>query len=173
MTRNHVVLLSGWFSSWFPSRYKAWAVKLESKLVLPENTKVWNLSSDGAGEKPALKAILKDHREGKLGTIIIGGHSNGARDALFMIETLHGLGIRVKYAFSLDMTLGEMGCEAFGNIQFLDEFHAKLQYVDFDKSFKKSAANYKLWEIIKGHVAMASDAFVQQRLKIKIEEALR
>jgi hypothetical protein len=170
---DHLVLLSGALSSILPRRYRRWANQLENTLRLPDSVAVWNLSSDGGGEKPALKAILADHRAKTLGRLAFAGHSNGARDILFMIETLYGMGIKVRYAACLDMTLGEFGCEAFGNIAFLDEFHARLQRVDFDESFKPSAANYKLWEINKGHVAMASDMLVQGRLRMKIEEAFR
>lgn len=173
---NHIVLLSGLGSSLLPWRYKRWANELEGRLkrsdALPKDTIIWNLSSDGTGEKPALKGILADLRAGKLGRLAIGGHSNGARDALFMIETLFQMHVPVQYAFSLDMTLGEFGAEAYGNIKYLDEFHARLQHVDFDDSFVKSAANYHYWQIDKGHVAMASDQFVQQRLRQKIEEAM-
>jgi hypothetical protein len=90
-----------------------------------------------------------------------------------MCETLYHAGIPVQYCACLDMTLGEFGAKAFGNIQELDEYHARLQHVDFDKSFKKNAATYHYFEVDKGHVAMASDPMVQSRLKRKIEGAFK
>jgi len=172
---DHLVLLSGLASSLplIGRRYTAWARQLDASLTLPSSVKRWVLSSDGAGEKPALSAILADHRKGLLGTVVFIGHSNGARDTLFMAETLYSIGIEVRYAATLDMTLGEFGAKAFGSIKELDEFHARLQTVDFDPSFKKNASTYHKFEIDKGHVAMASDPFVQSRLRRKIEEAFK
>lgn len=172
---NHIVLLSGWWSSVF-NRYRVWADMLEASLPPYKDTKVWNLSADGMGEKPALQAIMRDNNRKK---VILIGHSNGARDVLFMAETLYHADIPVHYLASLDMTLGEFGAEAFGNIKFLDEFHARLEKVDFDKSFKKTGANYSYWQVYKpgtnrpaGHVEMARQDEVQQRLRFKIAETM-
>lgn len=168
---NHVVLISGLGSSLplFGGRYRKWAKQLQARLGKLEYTSIYEVSSDGAGEKPALQAILRDKMPGK---IIIVGHSNGARDALFMTEILFRAKLKVNYVACLDMTLGEFGAKAFGNIQFLDEFHARLETVDFDKTFVPNGANYHKWEIDRGHVAMASDERVQNRLYQKITEVL-
>lgn len=168
---RHLVLLSGLGSSvpFLAPWFKGWANKLEKRLAYSpgQGIIVWNLSADGAGEKPALSAILNDPR---LGGVILVGHSNGARDILFMAEVLYRTGIAVKYAACLDMTLAEYGAKACGNIEFLDEFHARLERVDFDESFVKNPANYKLWEVKGGHISMASSPAVQNRLFTKITE---
>lgn len=168
---NHLVLISGLGSSlsFFGARYRAWARKLEKRLGPLPWTTVYEVSSDGSGEKDALQAIVKDKARGR---VIIIGHSNGARDGLFMATMFHYMNIKVDYFASLDMTLGEFGAEAHGNIQYLDEFHARLQTVDFHPSFKPSAANYHKWEINSGHVAMASHPTVQDRIYKKVKEVL-
>lgn len=172
---NHVVLLSGLgsslpFLSWF---FQAWARKLAKRLGPLPGTTVWQLSSDGAGEKPATVAILRDFERGRLGRVVLVGHSNGARDILFMAQAFYNAGISVRYAATLDMTLNELGVLAYPNIQYLDEFHARLEKVDFHPDFRRTGANYHYWEIDSGHVAMASTEEVQQRLATKIVEALR
>lgn len=174
---NHVVLLSGLGSSipFFGSFFRRWAKTLEKRLAISPltGTLVWELSSDGTGEKVALDRILDDHRRGILKKVILVGHSNGARDILFIAKVLYQLQIPVHYAACLDMTLGEFGAEAYGNIKFLDEFHARLEKVDFHPSFQKSAANYRYWEVGGSHVGMASSKTVQDRLVVKIKETLR
>lgn len=174
---DHIVLLSGAGSSvpFLRCRFRAWAKKLAARIpqYRPETgVIVHELSSDGDGEKSAIVQILREEMEGRLRRVILCGHSNGARDVLFMAETFYNANIVVDYVACLDMTLAEWGAKAFGNIMFLDEFHAQLQTVDFDKSFIKTPHNYRKWEVMGGHVGMASSETVQNRLVEKITEVL-
>lgn len=179
MKKHHIVLLAGLGSSFFlfRRRFTKWARTLEKRLRRElsgrDDVTIWVLSSDGRREQKALDAIMNDYNDGDLGTVSFAGHSNGARDILFMIKQLFTMGIPVAYAATLDMTLAEHGAEAYGNIEFLDEFHARLERVDFHKSFHKTGSNYRFRKINKSHVAMASDTIVQNSLVNKIVGVFR
>lgn len=182
MLKHHVNLVSGLGSSVCPWRYAAWARDLKKKLLLHPNLKdVENLninlmSSDGAGEKPYFDAIIEDHKRGILGTVVTVGHSNGARDSLRGIERLYAYGIPVEYCAIIDMTLGEFGATAFGNIKELDEFWAALETVDFHESFKGKHNFYNLDKLEGrniGHVEAASLEFTQKVITDKIAKAFK
>lgn len=173
MKIDHFATISGLGSSWFKSRFRAWAYKIHARIPPRDGLVKWEVSADGNGEKRFIEAVLRDKREGRLGRVVMAGHSNGARDMLFAAQTFYAAKIPVEYAASLDMTLGEFGAKAFGNIKYLDEFWARLERVDFDKSFVKTANNYSYFRVNKSHVAMASEKSVQDRVVAKVTEALR
>lgn len=171
MRRSHIVLIAGLGSSmfWSFNPWSKWARDMQARFQrhYGDDVKVWALSADGAGEKPALEAIMADHAAGRLGTVVGGGHSNGDRDWLFMAQALNGAGIPVPYGFGIDMTLGEMGAKVYGNTAHYDEFWAGLQKADFDASFKGVHKFHDVDRITGrnvSHTAAASLPWVQNRI---------
>ena len=74
MTNDHFVTVSGWFSSWFKERYRSWAYSLHARMLPRDGLVKWEVSSDGNGEKKMIQTILRDHREGRLGKVVMAGH---------------------------------------------------------------------------------------------------
>ena len=136
------------------------------------DTVIHQLSSDWFFEKPALEAILDDHENGTLGKVILVGHSNGARDILVMARTFYNMKIPVHYAACLDMTRNPRGAQAYGNIEFLDEFHAKLKKVRFHDTFDKTDKTYGYHKVEADHISMASEKSVQDRMFVKISQVM-
>ena len=179
---NHILLLSGLGSSVCPWRYAAWARELKKKILTHPNLrdvpnlKIHVLSSDGNGEKSFFDEVISDHKKGRLGKVVTVGHSNGARDQLRGAERLYAYSIPVAYCAVIDMTLGEFGATAFGNIKQLDEFWAALQTTDFHESFRGIHNFYNLDEITKkniGHVEAASLPFVQDKITDNIAKVFK
>lgn len=179
---HHIVLIAGLGSSlfWKFNPWSKWARDMKARFdrhyAGRKDVTVWAVSSDGAGEKPALAAIMANHAKGRLGTVVGGGHSNGDRDWLFMAQALNGAGIGVPYGFGIDMTLGELGAKVYGNTAHYDEFWAGLQTADFDASFKGTKRFFDVDKINGGnvgHTASASLPWVQNRIFGKVTEAVR
>jgi len=182
MKKHHTLLLSGLGSSACPWRYAAWARELKKRILTHpnlrdvENHKIHLLSSDGPGENAFFDEVLEDYKKGQLGHVITAGHSNGARDQFRGIERLYAYKIPVEYVAVIDMTLGEFGATAFGNIRVLDEFWAGLQTADFDKSFKGTHNFYDLDKLMGknvGHVEAASLEFVQNLITENIAKVFK
>jgi hypothetical protein len=179
MKRSHIVLIAGLGSSiaWRWNPWSAWARKMQARFDAHykgrPDVKVWAVSADGAGEKPAFDAIVSDHQKGQLGTVAGGGHSNGARDWLRGGERLYARGIQIPFGFVIDMTLGEFGAEAFGNMRILEEFHGVLETADFHPSFKQSGCSHRYHETKAGHTASANLKWVQDRIFAGVTEAVK
>lgn len=144
-----------------------WARSLQKRLAIHyfgrAEVKIMRVSSDGTSEKKFFDAVLNDHHTGRLGKVVGAGHSNGCRDWLFGAKSMYPK-IGVNYLGLIDMTLGEFGAEAYGNINHLDEFHAILERVDFHPSFFESSSSHDYFKINKGHTAAANDKSVQDRI---------
>jgi hypothetical protein len=170
MSRSHIVLIAGLGSSiaWPFNPWSAWARKMQKRFADHykgrQDVKIWALSADGAGEKPAFDAIVSDYQKGQLGTVSGGGHSNGFRDWLRGSERLYARGILIPYGFGIDMSLGEFGAEAFGNMRILEEFHGVLETADLHQSFKQSGSSHRYHETKTGHTASANLQWVQNRI---------
>lgn len=173
MRSVHVIsLVTGLGSSipLFGGIWTAWARKLEKrfKAKYPDESDVliMRASSDGNGEDKIFKAIFQLYKQGLLGKVCCVGHSNGVRDTLLEIETLYPHKVQFDYVAAIDQALLDsfFSSEAWGNILHLDEFHAKLEYVNIHSTFKKEKRVHQLYEIKKGHTAAASDPFVQDRI---------
>lgn len=172
MTRNHIILITGLFSSIPILGYvwTVWARMLQKRLTkhyagrvdcgIRTGVIIHRVSADGRGEKKAFDAVRLDRKRGVLGKVAIVGHSNGFRDGLRGAELLHPL-TEVCFFAGIDMTLGENGAEVFGNISNFIEFHGVLEYADLHKSFHPTPKNYSLRETERGHTASASLAWVQ------------
>lgn len=166
---HQVVFVTGLASSipFIGRIWQAWAYRLEKLLIKKigrrSDVTITICSSDGRGEKKALDLIRRTRDHGNLESVCIVGHSNGFRDGLRMCEALYP-DTKIDYFAGIDMTLGEFGAEAYGNIQLFHEFHAVLEKADFHKSFKKTKKNYQYTRIRKGHTAAASDTFVQETI---------
>lgn len=173
---NHVILITGLGSSLpFIGRiWTAWAVKLEKRLKEhfkgSKDVIITRVSADLRGEDAALSKLRKDKTNDRLGKVCIVGHSNGFRDGLNISHAI-GLDTPIDYFAGIDMTLGELGAKAYGNIQLFHEFHAKLATANFDKSFDMD--NHHIWQINKGHTAAASDRFVQNKIFETITETIK
>lgn len=170
MKRNHIILISGLFSS-VVSRYSKWAESLETRFQkhygFQSDTVIHRVSSDGAGEKPAITAVLKDHASGTLGSVAIVGHSNGAGELEIASKTFYQKGIKVVYAATIDRTLGYLGNYLYGSVGYFDEFWAKLRKTEFHPTFTGSKHFYNLNVVNKkpvGHVQAASLPFVQDKI---------
>lgn len=192
--RHHVILIAGlgssipflwpWFSGW--ARKVEKAARREINVPSGDDMVIHIVSSDGRAEKKAQDAVLADQRKGVLGKVIVGGHSNGARDALRTCQLFYPE-IEVGYAFCIDMTLAENGCLAFGNIHILDEFWAALNInevkrdggrVDFHPSFKLKKRAYNFMDLPKltgrniSHIGSASEPIVTARIVGMIETVI-
>jgi hypothetical protein len=150
--------------------WTAWARKLEKRFdkKYPDDSDVVIIrcSSDGSGEAKLFNVIFRLHTQGLLGRVCIAGHSNGVRDSLIEIEKFYANGITVDYMAAIDQALLDdfFSSEAWGNILQLDEFHARLEYVNIHSTFKKAKRPHRIYEVKKGHTAAASDPFVQDRI---------
>ena len=179
--QHHIVLIAGLGSSifWRWNRWSKWARDMEARFRSHYRKRVgvnvWAVSSDGAGEKIAFDAIIKDHQRGVLGRVAGGGHSNGDRDFLRGCERLYARGIPVEYGFGIDMTLGEFGAEVFGNIRHYEEFWAGLQKADLHESFKNRFDFHDIDKIEKrnvGHTEAASLPWVQNTIFKRITQVI-
>lgn len=180
--QSHIGLLAGLGSSlfWSCNPWSAWArtqeVRLKRHYKDRKDVVIHAVSSDLSGERRMREAVLNDHRKGLLKTVVGGGHSNGARDWLFVSQAFHAAGIQIPYAFAIDMTLGEFGAEVYGNTNQYDEFWAGLQKADFHASF---TGNHKIYDVDKiekrnvGHTPAASLPWVQDRIFQQITEAVQ
>ncbi len=107
--------------------------------------------------------------------LIVGGHSNGVRDGTCKISETFFPSIDIPYAFAIDTTFAEGNRKLFGNVNFLDEFWAGFERINFDDSFTSVAGkNYQFHDLDKienaeiGHVQAASLPYVQDRRMQKI-----
>jgi len=163
---NHVILITGLGSSipFIGRIWTAWARKLENRFKAHfkgrKDITITRVSADGNGEAKALNLLRRDKTNGTLGKVAIIGHSNGFRDGLNMAASIRNSPI--DFFGGIDMTLGEFGAQAYGNIKLFHEYHAQLAYADFHHTFDKS--NHHIWEIRKDHTAAASDRFVQNNI---------
>ena len=163
---NHIIIITGLGSSipFIGRIWTAWARKLEDRFNAHfkgrKDITIKRVSADGNGEAKALNQLRRDKTNGTLGKIAIIAHSNGFRDGLNMAASIRNS--PVDFFAGIDMTLGEFGALAYGNIKLFHEYHAQLAYANFHHTFDKS--NHHIWEIRKGHTAAASDLFVQNNI---------
>ncbi len=182
---HHIILVCGWWSS-IIFVFKLWAKRLLKNFLKPmfgnrlgQDVIVWIVSSDFMGEKKAFDAVLKDHKAGRLGVVVIVGHSNGGRDGPARgSRKLAEHGVQIPYAAVIDMTLAEFGAKVHGNVWELDDFHARLERADLDESFIQMGRTYNLFELdeieghLVGHTQAASLPFVQKRIAKKIKAVI-
>ena len=174
---NHIVLITGLGSSipWFGYFWTRWARKLQKRLekfyALRKDVTIHRVSADGRFERKAFDAIRADRRKGRLGDIAIVGHSNGFRDGLRQAEALYPH-TPIRYFAGIDMTLGEFGALAYGNIEYLDEFHGVLQRADFHASFRQNKRIHRYQETKAAHTASASLPWVQNHIFKQIVERM-
>lgn len=179
MKRSHIILIGGWWSSVIPY-FMSWAWKLHARLVAHyksrKDVKIWVVSSDGGREKPAIAAVLKDAKNGVLGQVAIGGHSNGGGETDLASQLFYAAGIKIQYAFTIDRTLGYTGAFIYGSVSYFDEFWAGLRKTKFHSSF---TGTKKFWDIDKimgkdiNHTPSASLPFVQDKLFTEITTRIK
>ncbi len=183
---NHIILVCGWWSSVI-FLFKLWAKRLLNNHLKPifgdrigADIIVWIVSSDFWGEKKAFDAVMRDAKAGRLGKVIIVGHSNGARDGPARgSRRLAEHGVEIQYAAVIDMTLAEFGAKVHGNVLLLDDFHARLETADLDDSFTSAGREYNLYELdeiegrLVGHTEAASLPFVQESIAKRIKLLLQ
>ena len=169
MPRHHIGLITGLGSSvpGLGAIWTKWARSLQRRLKKHykgrNDVVTHRVSSDGNGEKQFFDAVLTDAHAGNLGVVTGAGHSNGSRDWLFGAKMLYP-GTEIPYLGLIDMTLGEYGAEAYGNIKVLDEFHGVLETVDFHPSFAANGGVHNYMETGLGHTASANAKSVQDQI---------
>ena len=177
---HYIGLMAGLGSSplWEINPWSKWARKLKKRFNKfyegRNDVKIYAFSSDFSFEKPFFRAVRDDYEKGNLGTLTGAGHSIGSAEWLLQAEALYSQ-IDIPYLGLIDMTRGDeaiFGAKAYGNIKFLDEFHGKLETIDFHPSFEKNGSIHKYHEINKGHTATANDKKVQNRIFKQITQLI-
>ncbi len=197
---DHIVLICGLFSSINP-KYRKWAYILADRIgryyelrgyeetTFKKNLRIYVkedlklqihiASSDGSRENKPIKKVKRALDQNALRHLIIGGHSNGVRDGTCKISETFYPNVEIPYAFAIDTTLAEGKRKLFGNVNFLDEFWAGLQRINFHDSFEPLAGkNYQFHDLDNienteiGHVEAASLPYVQDRIMQKITAAI-
>lgn len=173
MRHVHVVgLITGLGSSlpFFGWLWTAWARKLQKRLEgkygKDSDVLIIRCSSDGSGEANLFRTIFQLHKDGLLGVLCLVGHSNGVRDGLIEVEKLYPQAVPVHYFAGIDQALLDdfFSSEAWGNILTLEEFHARLEYINIHETFVRNKRKHILHEVKAGHTASASLPFVQDTI---------
>jgi len=179
MKKDVIGLVTGLGSSlpflrWIWTR---WARKLEKRLKAHykgrNDIEIIRVSSDGQGEKHLEGRIQLLAHDSRLGKVVLVGHSNGFRDALYIANRMKQ--IPVAYFAGIDMTLGEGKAVVSKNIKFIDEFKARYgtrETANFAVAYPKKL-RYKDFKVNKGHTATANDKEVQDRIFSNITGVIR
>lgn len=175
---NYIVIITGLGSSIF-CWWRNWAkwYERECRILFPD-ARIIVVSSDGRLERRAEERIQNARK------LVMIGHSNGFRDGLLIMKRNPFL--RCNYFAGIDMALGAHGVYVPSNVEVIDEFHAKLAYVN---TYAEANNIHTVFEVTrreglqmggtsprsanKGHTAAASDRHVRSRIISMIKGVLK